>query len=501
MTVLPTAVASRPPESRRSRAPVVVGVAAIAVLAAVIRIWLLAHGGALAVSDGYDDGVYYAAADAFVHGRWPYRDFLLLHPPGIVVALAPFTAIGSVLGDPVGMAAARLVFIGIGAANTAMIAVIAGRRSRLAGMIAGVFAAVFFPLAYAERSTMLEPIATCCLLAAVLVARRGGGRAAVVAGLLAGLSADVKIWYVVPVLVLALCQRGHRVRFAGGALAAVVALGLPFLLHAPAAMIREVVFDQLGRPRAAGVTITDRLLTLSGYPTGSLIGAEELRDAERLAVVVLLLAVVAAIAAWRVRWARPFVVLVVVTGAVLLETPSFYPHYVAFMAPWLAIVLGVGWGELLARIRRRQLRAGLAVLLVAAFCVMNAPLDKRRIAQAQPIAAIAPAAQRVAGCVESDDPGLLAELDVLTSDLDRGCRLWPDVTGWTYDTDADVAAGRPVPRQANAHWQRDLMAYLLSGDAVITLRRGTGLSVADRHRIAALPLLARSGDLGLHALR
>lgn len=501
MTVFPTAVASRPPVSRRSRAPVIVGVAAVAALAAVVRLWLLAHGGALAVSNDYDDGVYYAAADAFVHGRWPYRDFLLLHPPGIVIALAPFAAIGSVLGDPIGMAAARLVFIAIGAANTVMITVIAGRRSRVAGLIAGVFAAVFFPLAYAERSTMLEPLATCCLLAAVLIARRGGARAAVAAGLIAGLSADVKIWYVVPVLVLAICQRGHRLRFAGGAVAAVVALGLPFLLHAPAVMIREVVFDQLGRPRLTDVTITDRLLALAGYPTGALVGAAEARDAERLAVVVLLLVGVAAVAAWRVRWARPFVVLTVVTAAVLLGTPSFFMHYVAFTAPWLAIALGVGWGEVLARVRRRQLRIGLAVLLVATFCAMNGVLDERRTQQPQPVAAIAPAAQRVEGCVESDDPGLLAELGVLSSDLQRGCRVWPDVTGWTYDADADVTNGVAVPRPANGRWQQDVMAYLLSGEAVIVRRRGTGLSEANSRRIAALPLLVRSGDLGLHAVR
>ena len=38
----------------------------------------------------YDDGVYYSAATALVHGQLPYRDFLLLQPPGIAVLLAPF---------------------------------------------------------------------------------------------------------------------------------------------------------------------------------------------------------------------------------------------------------------------------------------------------------------------------------------------------------------------------------------------------------------------------
>ncbi len=35
--------------------------------------------------DGYDDGVYLGAAIRFVNGVLPYRDFALLHPPGIVL--------------------------------------------------------------------------------------------------------------------------------------------------------------------------------------------------------------------------------------------------------------------------------------------------------------------------------------------------------------------------------------------------------------------------------
>ena len=53
------------------------------------------------VDYGYDAGVYYSAADALIHGRTPYRDFLLLHPPGLMLTLTPFAAIGRLSARPV----------------------------------------------------------------------------------------------------------------------------------------------------------------------------------------------------------------------------------------------------------------------------------------------------------------------------------------------------------------------------------------------------------------
>jgi alpha-1,2-mannosyltransferase len=139
------------------------------------------------------------------------------------------------------------------------------------------------------------------------------------------------------------------------------------------------------------------------------------------------------------------------------------------------------------------------VLLTALAAVPT--LGKAFAPAAQPprLDRIAAAAQRVDGCVRSDDPGLLASLDVLSRDLDRGCPLWPDVTGWTYDRPGfpTLSANRP----GSAAWQRFVSRYLLGGDAVIVNRPGTGLSPATRDRIAALPVLAREDGLTLRATR
>ena len=76
---------------------------------------------------GYDPGVYYAAGDALIHGPVPYRDFLLLHPPAVMLATAPFAALGSWTRDDIGFVTANSVFMCIGALNAAFV-VVAGRR-------------------------------------------------------------------------------------------------------------------------------------------------------------------------------------------------------------------------------------------------------------------------------------------------------------------------------------------------------------------------------------
>jgi hypothetical protein len=481
----------------------VVGVVALMALAFAVRLRLLLHGAAIAASDGYDDGVYYAAADALVHGRLPYRDFLLLHPPGIVVVLAPFAALGAVLGDPVGVTLARLAFLGVGAMSTGLIAVLALRHSRTAAVVAGVGAAVFFPLAYSERSTLLEPVGTALLLWSLLVSwRRPGRRGALLAGLLAGCAIDVKIWYVVPVLVLGLLRERDRGRYLLGAGVAAAAVALPFLVAAPVAMVREVVLDQLGRPGSDGLHVVIHRLTVIGSDP-RIVGAsvEARRQGEVLAALVLVLVGITALAAWRVRWARVLVLLAGATVLVLLLSPSFFPHYVAFAAPWMLLVLGVGTAELGRRVRSRPAAAVAALLPLAVVVAVNAPMDLSSRTRPQPAAAVHAAMIGRSGCVLSDDPGLLADAGLLSRDLRQGCPLWPDVTGWTYDRDRMVRNGHVVARVADHRWQQDVMRYLLSGRYVILNRPATGLSAANRRLIHRLPVVVELPHRELHEVR
>src|SRR6478672_6895191 len=90
---------------------------------------------------GYDGSVYYAAADALTFGRLPYRDFVLLHPPGVTLALAPFAVFGRMVGDHAGYVAANLAFEVLGAINAALVVLVARRLglARTAALLGGAF--------------------------------------------------------------------------------------------------------------------------------------------------------------------------------------------------------------------------------------------------------------------------------------------------------------------------------------------------------------------------
>jgi len=70
----------------RSDRRVMLVVFAVALLARLLPAVL---NGGLRTWGTYDDGVYFAGADALIHGRIPYGQFVLLHPPGVLVVLAP----------------------------------------------------------------------------------------------------------------------------------------------------------------------------------------------------------------------------------------------------------------------------------------------------------------------------------------------------------------------------------------------------------------------------
>jgi hypothetical protein len=478
---------------------------AVAVLAVVVRVRLLVQSGGLDGLDGYDDGVYYAAADALVHGRLPYRDVLLLQPPGAILALTPFAWFGALTQDPFGVAAARLCFIGVGGLN-AVLAMRIGRRFGLtAAVLAGVGYAVFFPAAYSERSSLLEPLGTCGLLAAVLLAdgaARHPRAGMLLAGAAAGIALGMRIWYVVPVALIAAVHRRSAIRFAVGAALAAGAVYLPFLLASPAALIREVLLDQLGRPRMTGVSLQQRVSTLLGamplhlpppWPT--------LLSPNRVGLVLLLGLLACCVATLTLRGARLFPLAALAGMAVLLASPSYFLHYGALTAPWIVLTVAIGTSRMLSAVRAVPRRGLVAAVLLVAFAALNLrAVELARSSSPIPVSMLRAAAQHVRGCVMADDPQILAALNVLSRDLARGCELWPDVTGATYDRDVVRVAGRPLPRARNEVWQHDVTRYLLSGEAVIVHRAATGLDPDSSRLIGSGPVLAHTGTWTLHAV-
>lgn len=473
------------------------------------------RGGGLASSDGYDDSVYYAAATAVVHGRMPYSDFVLLHPPGLILALTPFAELARLCGDRLGQDIARAGFMALGALNAVLVMRLGRRFGLAAGLFAGLAYAVSFPALYAERTTTLEALGTTTLLVAMTLLVRPGIRhrpppplsllRLAGAGATLGAGAAVKIWGVVPLAVLAvwvLVVTGWRAAawLSAAALAAVTAICLPFFLRAPGVMTQYVVSDQLSRPRSP-TTIDTRVTEMTGLQV--VLAGFSVSTVHLAVVVVLAVLVAASVAALRTPGARVFVALLVAQGAVLLASPTFYLHYTTLPAAPAALLLGIGGGRAFRRLSRGTpaplawVGAVAALAVVVAYGVPGAMLPKGKHFPA----ALAAAAARTSGCITADDPTYLIEMNVLSRDLDAGCQVWIDVTGLTYDPAAGGGDGRRHPRWMNARWLRQLNDYLLSGSATMVERKATALDRASQTRIQRLPVLATGNAFRLRRVR
>jgi alpha-1,2-mannosyltransferase len=473
---------------------------AVGLLGFTARFVLMSRGGGLLGVGAYDDGVYYAAAAQLLHGHLPYRDYLFLQPPGIVLALTPFAALGRLIGDPAALVALRVGFEVIGGLNAVLVAANLRRFGFPAAVAGGVFYAVFFPAVYDERTALLEPLGTTGVLAALLLVAlvhdgRLPARWLFAAGAAAGLAVDFKIWYAVALLIAVAFAGPGRLKVLIGGAAATVVVYLPFFLASPPRAIQQIVLDQLGRsrsetPRLASLLGVDGIRTATSIPHVS-----PTMLALGLAAVVVALAAVALTD----RRAWVFVALLATGTMIALTAPSYFLHYAALTAPPLALVLGAATGLLVARIRRRPVQVAAVAMLLVTVAALNVRHDKEPTGQTVPIGPLQAAAAHMPGCVLADDPTVLALMNVLTRDLDRGCTVQVDVSGISFDP-AGLPPGSHRPaRKNNEVYQQEVVAYLRSGDAFLATRRNTALSAASKHELARNAVLARSGSFVLRA--
>src|SRR5207302_9335928 len=103
-------------------------------LALALRMWQLSSPGHLTGVTEYDDGVYLGAALRLVHGVLPYRDFVLVQPPGLILLMTPVAALAKWTGTAGAMAADRILTACAGAAAVPL----AGRLVRHRGLVAVV---------------------------------------------------------------------------------------------------------------------------------------------------------------------------------------------------------------------------------------------------------------------------------------------------------------------------------------------------------------------------
>lgn len=473
-------------------------------IAFVVRLTPVLIGGGLGYFDRYDDGVYYTAADALTFGRVPYRDFILLHPPGSVLVLTPFAALGRATSDGTGLAVARLVFMGIGGLNAVLVTLIAARWGRWQSVLAGLMYAGWAGAVYSEQATFLEPLGGTALLVALFLLlrrhREPTPRDEILAGVALGLACSLKIWYIAPLAVVVLYQliarrygAGLRVLVSGMVSVAVVLT--PFFVLAPRRMWDMVIRDQLLRsqgtePRNARFEVmlgVKHLLASSGKP---LVAAT---------VIVIIVLIAAAIMCVRDRIARLLVAVLAGNIAVLYLSPTFYRHYAVLVAPPLVLVFVIGLTSLISRINWRRLPvaagfAGLAFLV--GMTVHTASVPTGRTFPGKLFGAVAPP-----GCITSDDPAALIQMNRLSQDFRDNCRVPVDVSGVVYDSLRRVHPdGSLVLRSQNLAFQDFLFNYLTSGHAFVIIRRQTdSIPPKIRRLYGSFPAITRKDGITLRA--
>lgn len=368
---------------------------AVATLVALgLRVYQLAAPGYLLGVTEYDDGSYFGSAVHLTTGILPYRDFVFVQPPGITILMTPVALLAKVTGTASGMAIGRILTTVASAAGVLLAGLLVRHRGLPATILACGLIAIYPDAIATARTVLLEPwLVLFCLAGAVAVFDgdrvTNSRRRLVLGGLALGFGGAVEAWAIIPALViLALCLPGYRralTCLAGIAVGFLVPV-LPFAALDPANFYRDLIVAQVGpRVDAWRVSVWPRLKEMFGLTN---IHASNFTLV--LVTVIVLGFVVGAFACgWLVtrRAPRPLDWFALVTALVIvgvfLYPNQFYFHFVAFLAPFLALAVALPVSRLVnegrpeaegagAGGRLRGAAAALAAVLVVGFGVSEA---------------------------------------------------------------------------------------------------------------------------------
>lgn len=321
------------------------GRAAWTVLAFLGALLIRVVPGALQGAVDYDEGVYLSGAMALAHGRFPWRDFVFLHPPGILAWLAPFTW----LAPKTALLVARAVTACVGALNVVLVArIVRG----WAGVCAALFFATWWETVLTDRGVFLEPLMNAAGLGALaLVSLPATTRRAVLAGVLCAASVALKLWGGVWCLLVLLvaARESRRVLVLSAVVTFALVVG-PFLALAPREAWHELVVVHALRPPDGDLARLPRLLEM--YVVRSL-------DVTILLVLSLPLVILGS--RRRLGLASLFAMALVVTS--FLAAAAWWNQYDAALAPFIVLTLGAGLAGGFERLSGRVRVLAIAVVL------------------------------------------------------------------------------------------------------------------------------------------
>ena len=364
------------PRSRLAAAwrdPVTMVIAAATVLGLGLRVYELGRPGYLFGLTEYDDGSYFGSSVHLVGGILPYRDFIFVQPPGILLLMTPVALVAKVTGTAAGMAIGRVLTMLASAAGVVLVGLLVRHRGALAALIACGVLAVFPAAVAAAHTVLVEPwLVLFCLLGAVAVFDRdrltASGRRLAWGGAAFGFAGAIEGWALVPVLVvlaISLPWVRRTLMFAAGVAAAFLIAVLPFAVLAPGRFYQSLIVAQVGhRATVLRVPVWGRLKDMSGLShvnhlpgqADLLITHLHLRSHSTIVFTVVILALltvgglVAEIAVTR----RPpppldgFALVTTVLIVILFLLPTqFHYHFAAFLAPFLGLAVALPAARLL----------------------------------------------------------------------------------------------------------------------------------------------------------
>jgi len=454
------------------RDPVTIVITAATVLALGLRIYELSRPGYLLGLTEYDDGSYFGSSVHLVGGILPYRDFVFVQPPGILLLMAPVALVAKVTGTAAGMAIGRVLTMLASAAGVVLVGLLVRHRGALAALIACGVLAVFPAAIAAAHTVLVEPwLVLFCLLGALAVFDRNrltaSGRRLAWGGVAFGFAGAIEGWALVPVLVvlaISLPWARRALTFAAGVAGAFLVAVLPFAVLAPGRFYQSLIVAQVGhRAAVLRVPVWGRLKEMTGLSHVNLPGQADLLVAQVhlrehstivFTVVILVLLTVGGLAAEIAVTRRPpppldgFALVTSALIVILFLLPTqFHYHFAAFLAPFLGLAIALPAARLLTPGWERGkdggtgrpaggplawVAAGLAAALLVVFTIFQVRAEgqlKAIIAPTGPgsIAAFGRAIPP-GSCVATDEVSLLILADRFVTHV-PGCSPMVDGTG------------------------------------------------------------------------
>jgi alpha-1,2-mannosyltransferase len=399
----------------------------------------------------YDDGPYFGSAVRLVHGSLPYRDFILVQPPGITLLMSPVGLLTYLTGTTWGLAIGRILTLLAGTAGVALAGLLVRHRGLLAVILTCGIMAVYADAVAAAHTVLVEPwLVLFCLIGAVAVFDgdriTSSTRRLVWGGVAFGFAGAVEGWAIVPVAVIAvLClpQLKRAGLFVAGVAAGFLVPVLPFAIAAPRQFYKSLITAQIGyRAHTVRVGVLLRLKNMIGFPYA----LNWSRDEVLLAVFAIVMFVLVTHVAAALVTKRPPPILdwfATVTAFLVtlmfLWPPQFHYHFAAFLAPWLALAIALPVSRLLADIppstaspaARHQLgwaAVGLAAVALLGLAGLQARQESGLVHVIGPIPATIDRIIPPGACVLTDQVSVTLAANRFVSDV-PGCSQMVDSVG------------------------------------------------------------------------